>query len=152
MSGEGNSTSPARLLALRDKAAGPGGGQNNPAASASAATPQRLSRCRNGVAGENILRPAGDPQTNCISKLCKIGYETKSSGVTRVIPGTIRTCSKPNKSSTGHKQSANWADKTSVPSEAFGASFFAAIASVKCPRNIAPHYDHGSSSCQYVSV
>src|SRR6516225_10113710 len=74
----------------------------------------------------------------------------KSSGVTRVIPGTIRTCSRPRRSSTGQRQSANCADKTSVPSDVFGAIFFADMANAKCPRNIAPHYDQHSSCCQYL--
>src|SRR6266516_3523658 len=74
----------------------------------------------------------------------------KSSGVTRVVPGTIRTCSMPRRSSTGQRQSANCVDNTSVPSDAVDANFFPAMATAKRPRNIAPHYDHHSSWCQYL--
>src|SRR5256884_1301067 len=55
----------------------------------------------------------------------------KSSGVTRVVPGTIRTCSMPRRSSTGQRQSANCVDNTSVPSDAVDANFFPAMATAK---------------------
>lgn len=69
-----------------------------------------------------------------------------------MIPGTILTCSMPKSSSTGHKQSANCVDKTRIPNEAFGATLFAAMANAKCPRNIAPHYDHPAFGCQQRSA
>lgn len=67
-----------------------------------------------------------------------------------MVPGTIRTCSMPRRSSTGQRQSANCVDNTSVPSDAVDANFFPAMATAKRPRNIAPHYDHHSSWCQYL--
>src|SRR5690348_16404978 len=48
----------------------------------------------------------------------------------------MRTCSIPSNNRIGQSRSANCAANTSAPREVFGAAFFAASATPKCPRNI----------------
>src|SRR6266508_2254448 len=56
----------------------------------------------------------------------------------------MRNRSIPRSTSTGHTASRNTAAKTSVPSEALGATFFAAKATAKWPTNISsPLAEHG---------
>src|SRR5579862_6406964 len=81
-------------------------------------------------------RPNITPQPSWATRLCEIGNEVKSNGDAARSPGTIRTCSIPNKSRTGHNMSANCAASTKVPSEVFGAAFFAVSATAKWPRNM----------------
>src|SRR5688500_8595495 len=53
-----------------------------------------------------------------------------------VEPGTIRTCSAPTATRTGHSASANNAANSRAGSEARGASFFPANPTAKCPMNM----------------
>src|SRR5258706_3687360 len=59
----------------------------------------------------------------------------KSSGTTRVMPGTIATRSTPASTSTGQIASRNTAAKIAVPTETSGATRLAAKARPKCPMN-----------------
>src|SRR5206468_6583697 len=50
----------------------------------------------------------------------------------------MRNRSIPSSTSSGHTASRNTAAKTSVPSDALGATFLAAKATAKCPMNTSP--------------
>jgi hypothetical protein len=59
----------------------------------------------------------------------------KLSGVKAVLPGSMRTCSLPSKTNTGHNKSSSTAAPISVPNEVCGASRFEAKPTAKCPMN-----------------
>src|SRR5579863_8575446 len=82
------------------------------------------------------MAPNAVAQTHNISKLCDHGYETKSKGVKRVLPGSIRTCSQPSSRKKGHRISATWGAASNTASEVRGANRLAAKPTAKCPMNM----------------
>ena len=71
----------------------------------------------------------------------------KSSGVTRVTPGTICTRSQPRSRKIGHNMSASCAASPRLPSETDGAAFFAPSATAKWPRNNPSPSQSGAYGC-----
>src|SRR6185436_18775174 len=65
----------------------------------------------------------------------------KFSGVTRVFPGSMATCSMPSATSSGHTTSANCAARIRTASDTRGTVRFAAIPRATCPRNMAGSAD-----------
>src|SRR5467141_1424163 len=63
----------------------------------------------------------------------------------------MRNRSTPRSTSTGHTASRNTAAKTSVPSDALGATFLAAKATAKCPMNTSPP-PHRANSGAFVQT
>src|SRR6266581_6276531 len=63
----------------------------------------------------------------------------------------MRNRSTPRSTSTGHTASRNTAAKTSVPSDALGATFLAAKATAKCPMNTSPP-PHRANSGAFVQA